>query len=71
MAAGKQNSKNAALQEPNGSYDLTALRITAKSVPHSRTCAGTANQCGPGTPLRVPAVYILRHHMGVKMMLKD
>jgi hypothetical protein len=40
-------------------------------VPHSRRRAGTTNQCGTGTPPGVPAVYILRHHMGVKMMLKD
>jgi hypothetical protein len=71
MTARKQNLKNAALQERNGSYDLTVLSITAKSVPHSRRCAVTTNRCGTGTPPGIPAVYILRHHIGVKMMLKD
>src|ERR1700676_3467159 len=53
MTARTQNSKNAALQERNDSYDLTVIRITAKSVPHSRGCAGTTNQCGTGTQPRV------------------
>jgi len=71
MKARNQNSKNAALQERIGSYDLTVLRITAKSVPHSRKSAGNTNWCGTRTQPRIPAVYILRHYVGVKVMLKD
>jgi len=46
------NVDAAALHVRIGSYDLTVMRITAKSVPHSRGSAGKSNKCGTGTQLQ-------------------
>jgi hypothetical protein len=48
------------------------MRITAKSVPHSRgEDKPVRDENATSTGLGIPGLYILRHQMGVKMMLKD
>jgi hypothetical protein len=72
MNAMGPNVDAAALQVQIGSYDLTVMRITAKSVPHSRgEDKPVRDENATSTGLGIPGLYILRHQMGVKMMLKD